>query len=518
MFDIILAGGKVVDGTGAPWFRADVGIRGERIAAVGNLARAEAPRRLDVSDLVVAPGFIDAHVHGDLAVLADPRQPAAIHQGVTTYIIAQDGCGFAPASPATIQYMRDYTAGFSGWFPDLTCDWRNLEEYFERFHQRASVNIAYLVPNGTLRMEAMGLATRAPTQFELDVMARLCRDALEQGAVGLSTGLDYIPSKYADAGEIAHLCKVIAEYDGVYVSHVRAQGGPKYHEALDELAAIGRASGAAVHVSHFSVRADVHLPRIDAFRNEGLDVTFDTYPYLAGMTILAMIVLPDALQEGGVARTLERLSDRKVEGAIEQFLSERAFKPDNIRLAWLGSGRFRSLEGSTLAQAKEESGLAYGSLVRQLLSESNLAASAVVFDRGRTEADLEACMIHPAQMASSDGIFTPGVPHPRGYGAFARFLGRYAREKRTWRLEDAVRHLSYHAARRFRLPQRGLIAAGMIADLVVFDPDEIGDRSNYLSPVELAVGVRHVLVGGTVTLEDGRHTGATAGQVVRAAR
>jgi N-acyl-D-amino-acid deacylase len=233
MFDLIFTGGKIYDGSGGPWFLGDVGIRGDRIAAIGNLSKAEAARRIDITDRILCPGFIDTHVHGDLAVLADPKHPPAIHQGVTTYVIGQDGCGFAPASPATIDYMRNYTAGFTGRFPELSCDWKSLDEYLKRFDDQVSLNVAYLVPNGTVRMEVMGLETRVPTPKEIAAMQKLVRTGMEQGAVGLSTGLDYIPSKYADRDEIAALCEVIADYDGVYVSHVRAGGGPRWHEALD---------------------------------------------------------------------------------------------------------------------------------------------------------------------------------------------------------------------------------------------------------------------------------------------
>lgn len=515
MFDLILAGGQIVDGSGAPWFRADVGVVGDRITAVGNLDKAEARKTLDIPDRVLCPGFIDTHVHGDLALLADPLHPPAIFQGVTTYVIGQDGCGFAPASPPTIEYMRRYTAGFTGRFPDLNCDWRSLDEYFDRFQDKVALNIAFLIPNGTVRMEVMGLETRSPTAAEIEAMQHLVRDAMEKGAVGLSTGLDYIPSKYADRKEIAALAAVIADYDGVYVSHVRAGGGPLWHEALDELASIGQNSGAALHVSHFNVRADEHLPRIDALRHLGLDVTFDTYPYLAGMTILAMIVLPDSVQEGGVDATLQRLHEPKWRAEIGAFIRRRNFTPSNIRLVGIHSARFADLEGMTLAEACATTRMDLDELACELLIDSELAVSAIIFDGRRTEADVIANMTHPAQMSSSDGIFTGKLPHPRGYGSFAKFLGEYVRKRKAWSLETAIHHMTYHPARRYRLPDRGLVAKGKVADLVVFDPETIADRSTYAQPKELAVGVDHVLVSGVLTLEDGKQTGVTAGKALR---
>src|SRR5262245_17263805 len=220
MFDLILAGGHVVDGTGSPWFRADVGVRGDGIAAVGALGHAEARQRLDVTGRVVAPGFVDTHVHADLALLADPQHEAAIRQGVTTYLLGQDGVAMAPASPATLAYMRRYTAGFSGRF-ELPDRWSSVAEYLVCFDRRAAVNVACLVPNGNVRMDVMGLATRPATADELAAMRRIVRQAMEEGAVGLSSGLEYIPSRYAGTEELTELCRELAPFGGVYVTHMR---------------------------------------------------------------------------------------------------------------------------------------------------------------------------------------------------------------------------------------------------------------------------------------------------------
>ena len=515
MFDLVLAGGRVVDGTGCPWFRADVGIAGARIAAVGNLAWAEAGCRLDVRGRVVCPGFVDAHVHGDLALLADPHQEHAIHQGVTTYIIGQDGCGLAPASPATSAYMRQYTAGFTGSYPELVCDWSSVGEYLDRLTGRTSVNAACLVPNGAVRMEIMGLANRLATASELEAMCRLVRESMEQGAVGLSTGLDYIPSLYADTAEITELCRTLVPYDGVYVTHMRAHRGRTIPEAIEEVLAIGRGTGCALHISHFGVKAEEHLPRIDWARQQGLDLSFDTYPYLAGMTLLAMVALPTKVQEGGVEPTLQRLAEPRVREEIRQVCKQPQHSHEAVRLAHIAAERYRELEGLSLASAARRTGLDVGELICELLRESHLAVSVVVQHAGRSEADLIACMKHAAQMGSSDGIFTGRFTHPRGWGAFARFLGEYVREKHAWSLEEAVRHLSYHACRRFRLPDRGLVRPGMVADLVVFDPQRIADRATFDEPRQLAIGVEHVLVGGKLTLQDGRHTGVTNGVGLR---
>jgi N-acyl-D-amino-acid deacylase len=515
MFDLLITGGRVVDGSGLAWFRADVGIRGDRIAAVGPLGNAEARQRLDVAGKVVAPGFIDAHVHGDLMLLADPLHEAAIRQGVTTYVLGQDGVAMAPASPATLDHMRRYTAGFSG-NPDLPLRWSSMAEYLALFDRRSAVNVACLVPNGNVRMEAMGLATRPPTADELRHMGRLVREAMEQGAVGLSSGLDYIPSRYAGTDELAALCREIAPYGGVYVTHMRRYDPQGVLESLDEVFRIGREAGCPVHVSHFNSRADLVLPRIDAARAGGTDVTYDLYCYLAGSSILAMVALPPWVQEGGVEATLARLRDPAVR---ERLRSEHFTTPRGplgpVRLSYVAAPDFRQLEGRALEDAAGETGQSIGDFVCDLLLASGLAVGCVAPHRERGEEDVRALTRHPAMMAGSDGIFTGSCPHPRGCGCFARYLGHHVREAQTWTLEEAVAHLAGHAARRFGLKDRGLLREGMAADIVVFDPDTIADRATYEHGRLLAVGVEDVFVNGELVLHRGERTAALPGRGLR---
>ena len=308
MFDLLITGGRIVDGSGCPWFHGDVGVRGDRIAALGRLSHAEAALRIDAGGCVVAPGFIDAHVHGDLMLLADPHHEPAIRQGVTTYILGQDGVAMAPAASATLAYMRQYTAGFSG-NPELTERWSNVADYLACFDNRCALNVAYLIPNGNVRMEVMGLTDRPSLPAEREAMGRLVRAGMEQGAVGLSSGLDYIPSRYADTDELVALCKHLAPFDGVYVTHMRRYDPEGVLGSMDEVFRIGREAGVPVHISHFNSRAELVLPKIDAGRTDDIDVTFDLYCYLAGSTILGMAVIPPEIQEGGVAATLARLRD-----------------------------------------------------------------------------------------------------------------------------------------------------------------------------------------------------------------
>ena len=308
MFDLILRGGWVIDGSGGPPFRADVALLETMIADVGRLEGAQAPKVVNVEGRYIVPGFIDAHVHGDLMLLADPIHLPALRQGVTTYLIGQDGSSFAPASPATLDYMRRYTAGFNGNPAGLPYDWQTIEEYLACFDRQVAINVAYLIPNGNVRMEVMGLDPRPPRDDELRAMQKLVRDGMNAGAVGLSTGLDYIPSRYADAAEIAALCEPIVAENGVYVTHMRGYG-PLAPVGMREVFEIARKTGVPAHISHYNGRADVLLPLVDEGRALGLDLTYDTYPYLAGSTILGMIALPPWVQEGGVDATVERLHD-----------------------------------------------------------------------------------------------------------------------------------------------------------------------------------------------------------------
>jgi N-acyl-D-amino-acid deacylase len=517
MFDLILRGAWVIDGTGGPPFRADVALLETMIAEVGRLDGALAPRIIDVEGRYVVPGFIDAHVHGDLMLLADPIHTPALRQGVTTYLIGQDGSSFAPASRTTLDYMRRYTAGFNGNPAGLSYDWQTIDEYLACFDRKVAINVAYLIPNGNVRMEVMGLDPRPPRDDELRAMQKLVRDGMNAGAVGVSTGLDYIPSRYADAAEIAALCEAVVEENGVYVTHMRGYG-PLAPIGMREVVDIAQKTGVPAHISHYNGRAEVLLPMIDEARARGLDLTFDTYPYLAGSTILGMIALPPWVQEGGVDATVERLHDAAVRARLRSawFAGEIPYALENVAIGMVANPDWRWAEGQTVASAAEQAGLAPGDFVCEILAASGMAVGIVAFRPGeRTEADVRAILRHPAHMAGSDGIFCGGFPHPRGWGAFARYLGYHTRDLGDYSWPEAVTHLSTHAARRFRLTDRGLIRPGFVADIAVLDPTAVIDKSTYAAGRTLAAGVDHVLVNGTIVLENGEPTGATPGRALR---
>jgi len=516
-FDIIIRGGQVLDGAGAPPYRADIGLLDASVADVGRLGQATADRVVDATGLYVAPGFIDTHVHGDLRLLEDPIHLPALRQGVTTYVLGQDGSAFAPASPQTRDYMRRYTAGFNGRPERVTFDWNSVDEYLARFDRATALNVAYLIPNGNVRMEVMGLEERAATDDELEAMRRIVRAGMEAGAVGLSSGMDYIPSLYADVREIVALCEEIEPLDGVYVSHIRGYG-PKAPEGVAEIAEVARRCGVAVNISHYNGKAETLLPLVDEARASGVDLTYDSYPYMVGSTILGMVALPAWVQAGGIEATLERLEDPQIREKLhdEWFSGALPYPADSIRITMVANPEDRWAEGLNVPQAAERLKCSIGDCICDLLLRSGMAVGIVGARAGdRTEEDIRAILRHPAHMAGSDGIFYGGYPHPRGWGAFARYLGYHTRTLGDYAWGEAIVHLSSHAARRYRLTDRGLLRPGFAADIAVFDPATVTDHATYDAGRTLAEGVRHVFVNGTPVLIDGEPTGATPGRALR---
>jgi len=513
-FDILIVNGRVVDGSGGPWVRGDVGLRGDRIAAIGRLGDAAATTRIDAVGKVVAPGFIDPHPHGDLMLLADPAHEPAIRQGVTTYILGQDGCGFAPASATTQQYMRRYTAGFSG-NPQLSQRWSTVAEYLGQFDRRTALNVTCLVPNGCVRLDTVGLDPRRATADELRAMRRRLREGLEQGAVGLSSGLIYIPSRYADTAELTELCREIAPRGGVYVTHMRGYTPETVGPALEEVFAIGRDAECPVHVSHFNVQANLALPLLDRARAAGVDVTFDLYPYLVGSTTVGATLLPPVVQVGGIDATLTRLKDPNERRKVRDWLTgTRKRLLETVSFTHVPAAEYKRFEGMTVAKAAAAAGRDPVDFVCDLLIACGMEAGCLAPHSWREERDIDILMRHPAMMACSDGIFVGGAPHPRGWSAFARYLGHYVRQG-TWTLEEAVAKMSARAARKFGLKDRGMLREAMAADVIVFDPATVRDRATFGNSRQLADGMEHVIVNGKLVLHAGKRTEARPGRALR---
>ena len=512
MFDLLFRNGLVVDGSGTPGVRADVAVTGDRVTAVGDLAGAAARETLDCTGLVVSPGFVDAHVHGDLPLLTDGGFEAGVRQGVTTLILGQDGVAFAPGTPDVLDFMHDTTAGFNGRVPPGTFTWHDVAGYLRRLDGASAVNAAVLIPNGNVRMTAMGLADRRATPDELTAMRAIVRENMEQGAVGLSSGLDYVPSLYADEDELAALCEEIAPFGGVYVTHMRGYSPTRFDLGMTEALNVGRRAKCAVHISHFNVLAAQGIAAMDAALAEGLDVTFDLYPYLYGSTTLAMLTLPVALFAGGVEATLSRLNDPGAEDTLDAEFAAPRFPLETIRFTNLPHVGWRKFEGWLLTDAASDAGLSPAEFVVRSLVDTRLQAGCIVRHfTERQESDIAALMNHPAMVAGSDGIYCGGNPHPRGTGCFARYVGELVRDG-TWPLETAVRRCAFAPARRHGLKDRGLLAPGMAADVIAFDPLTFAATSTYESGKSLAVGMAHVAVNGQLVLHHGRRTPARPGR------
>ncbi len=510
MFDLLIRNGRIVDGTGNPWYRADVGIRGERIAAIGHLAGAEAGHVIDAQGQVVCPGFVDPHSHSDLYLLAHPHHEPKIRQGVTTEVLGQDGISYAPVSDEGMAYWRDYWRAVDG-RPELDWGWRGVGEFLACFDQRVSPNVAYLVPHGTVRYEVLGLADRPPTKGELAHMEELVAQGMEEGAVGLSTGLTYLPAFYSTTEELVACCRAVARYGGVYVTHLRDYG-EHIAEAIEEALTIGRETGVPVHISHFNGRAEECLPLMDRARAEGLDVTFENYPYLAGCTLLSHF-LPRWAQAGGIPDTVARLRDPAVRERIQRKMAgTHEGQWQNYLICAVGTEANQCYEGLLLPEAAEVAGKGVVDFICDLIVEERLAVTVVQYHVHRTEEDLRAMTRHPAHMVCTDAIFLGSHPHPRGYGTYPRYLGHYVREEGVLTLEECIRKMTSLPAHRFGLWDRGLLSEGCFADLVIFDPDAVQDTATFESPCQYPLGIDTVIVNGQVVLDNGQHTGATPGR------
>jgi N-acyl-D-amino-acid deacylase len=535
-FDLLLSNARIVNGAGNPWFKADIGVTNGRIAQIGRLAAADAAHVIDVEGLFIAPGFIDAHSHTDLVLPFYSGVESTLRQGVTTLITGNCGISLAPVAPATKDLLVKSVSPHLPRGARLEVSWSTFDEYL-RYEATLGLaaNIGHLVGHGTVRTAVIGFEDRAPSVAELARMKRLVAEALEAGALGLSTGLIYPPGLYAGTAELIELARVVARYGGIYASHIRGEG-KTLMEAVKEAIAVGEAGGLPVEISHHKASGRPYwgqtvasLELIAAARRRGVDVTCDQYPYLAGMTSLATL-LPPWAHEGGLDQLVERLRSSEERRRIRQdmeaglpgwenILATNGW--DNIRVSSVRTDENRGLEGHTLAEIADirMQPDAYTALF-DLLVEEDGAATMLLFSM--SEEDVRRVMTHPAHMVGSDswsvapsGIMSGGKPHPRFYGTYPRILGTYVREDGVLTLEDAIRRMTSFPARRFRLRDRGLILKGMWADLVVFNAETIRDRASYADPHRYPDGIEYVVVNGQLVIERGRNTGIRAGKVLR---
>lgn len=529
--DLVIRGARVIDGSGRPSYRADVGLDGGRIAAIrrqGDPALS-AGRTLDAHGLALSPGFIDMHAHSDLALLRDPAHEAKAAQGVTLEVLGQDGLSYAPVDDRTLDAVRRSITGWNGGAPGDTSvdfDWRTVGEYLDRLDRGIAVNATYLVPQGTVRMYAMGWDDRPATAEELTRMKRLVAEGLEQGAVGMSSGLTYTPGMYAGDSELTELCRVVADYDGYYCPHHRSYGAGAL-QAYEEMVSLTRDAGCALHLAHATMNFGVNKGRapdllalLDRALDAGADISLDTYPYTPGCTTL-VAMLPSWASEGGPEAVLVRLQDDETAERIRHHMEEIGadgchgvpIEWDTIEISGVSDPGLASCVGKTIAQSAAQRGEAPWTTARRLLINDRLGST--ILQHVGHEENVRQIMRHRVHTGGSDGILQGYKPHPRAYGTFPHYLGRYARELGILTLEETVAHLTSRPAARLRLPDRGLVREGYRADLVLFDPDTVAAGSTFESPRTLPVGIPHVLIDGRFVIEDGSRTDVLAGRSVR---
>ena len=531
MVDLVLRGGTIVDGTGSPARRGDVVVRAGRVAALlpPGGSREETGTVVDVSGLVVAPGFIDMHAHSDLAVLEDPVHEAKVLQGVTTEVLGQDGLSYAPATPQVLDELRVQLSGWNGEGLSLDMSWTTVAGYLDRVDAGAAVNVAYLVPHGTVRLVVMGNAARQATADELATMQQLVAQGMRDGAVGLSTGLTYTPGSYADDDELVALCEVVAQHGGYYCPHHRNYGSTVV-ESYRECLTVAERAGIPLHLAHCHVnfprnrgRAGEVLAAVEAARGRGIDVTLDSYPYLAGATYLHAL-LPGWAHEGGPGVLLDRLSQpRARERIVHEMEVVGSDGHHGIPVDWstivVSGVRDATLDrhvGRSVAESAAAEGVPPAQLYLDLLVKDRLGSSCMV-EVGNEE-NVRTILGDPQHTVGSDGILVGSRPHPRGWGSFARVLAHYVRHEGVLSLEQAVRHMTSTPARRIGANDRGVVAEGAVADLVCFDPATIRDNATYDDPRRTASGVIHVLVTGEFTVRDGVRTQALPGRSLRRSR
>ena len=524
MFDILIKDARIIDGSGSPAFEGSIGIKGERIAAIGDLFESQARTVIDANGLAVSPGFIDIHAHSEFTLLADPRGEGKVMQGVTTEVSGNCGLSAGPL-------YGDYFERRKGDLKELGLElsWHDLDEYFDLVETvGTSLNFASLIGHGNLRGSVVGYGNRKPTKEEMEKMKSLLRDSMKAGGFGLSSGLIYPPGVYSETEELVELAKVVKEFGGIYASHMRSEGD-KLLEAISEAIRIGEESGIPVQISHLKTGGERNWHKlegafelIEAARERGIDVTADRYPYAASSTDLDAI-LPSWAYEGGVEAELKRLSDPETREKLKKEILTQHPKDDyweTVMVAAVDTEKNRGFEGKTMAEVAREMKKEPCDALFDLLLEEKLRVSAIYFSM--SEENLRRILQRPYVMVGSDssarainGPTRLGKPHPRTFGSFPRVLSKFVREEKVLTLEDAVRKITSLPAQRLGLKDRGVIKNGAFADLVIFNPDRVHDTASYTEPYAYPMGIRHVIVNGTFVVRDGAHTGAIPGKVLR---
>lgn len=522
----------VIDGTGQPGIKADVGLKGDRIARVGQVGKEESAREISAAGAVVAPGFIDTHSHSDLMALVEPELLPKLMQGITTELLGQDGIGAAPLDARYTAQWRQYLSGLSG-DPPISWNWRSLGQYAERLATTPTgPNLALLLPQGNVRMVVIGLDNVPADSTQIKTMEEQVRKAMEEGALGISLGMIYMPCTFSRRDELIRLFRTSGRMGGFFVVHIRS-GGDRLLESIAEVVSMAREAEIPLHISHFKAagkrnwhKMEPALAAVEKAHREDLDITFDIYPYTAGSTMFLAILPPWAL-EGGVAKTLQRLRDSSLRAQIrEQFRNPPPSDPEgpswenyvnyvgweNIKISSVEGEKNQSWVGKSVAEIAGRQGKDSAEMAFDMLLEEEGRVGMILFSM--EEEKMIMGLRHPLATICTDGLLG-GRPHPRVYGTFPRVLGKYVRERKDLSLEEAVRKMTSLPARRLGLKDCGVVAEGKSADLVVFEPESVIDRATYENPRQYPLGIRHVIVNGVLSVENGKFTGQLGGRVIK---
>lgn len=532
----MIKNGKVIDGTGNPWYWGDVAVEDDEIVAIGRLNDVKAERIIDAKRLIVAPGFIDAHSHSDSRTIVYREMESTVMQGITTVVSGQCGSTIAPIDPAT---REEYEKKLNSGFPQgikLKVTWTNFDEYLKEEEKGGlGANVAHLVGHGAIRTAGMGQDARAPTTKELQKMKELTKEAMKAGAYGLSSGLIYPPGIFAKTKELIEVAKIAAEYGGIYDTHLRGEGRSLL-KSVREAITIGEKAQIPVQISHHKAackavwgKSRTTLKLIENARAKGIDVTVDQYPYKAGATGLINLIPPWA-HDGGREKLLERLTDAKqrermrkdiVEGILgwENFAGELGW--ENVMVSSIKSDKNKKYEGkmmNVIAEEMKEKD-AFDALWKLLLEEEGTPGM-IIFCMD--EGDIKRIMASPYQMVGTDsssvsitGPFSSGKPHPRHFGTYPRVLGKYVREEEVIRFEEAIRKMTSFPAQRFGILDRGILRPGMYADIVIIDPNIVIDKATFENPHQYPEGIPYVIVNGKVTVDNGKYKRVLAGKTLR---
>lgn len=495
MHDLIIRNGIVIDGSGKPGFRADVGISDDRITDVGNLASAEARREVDAAGKVVAPGFIDVHNHSDGWLLRRSNFAPKTLQGFTTEVIMADGIGYAPVNEHTAREWFFYLRALDGLRLQDYSGWETFEEFLETIDGHTAQNAASHLPYANLRSLTCGFRRIAVDDFQMREIQRQIEIGMEAGAVGVSTGIDYIVQCFATTDEFCEALSAMAPYDGLYVTHVRYK--KSLLPALEEAAEIGRRAGVRVHISHLKGQSPDEVEQVLEFLDRtrrDVDITFDIYPYQPGSTMLSYLVPYDVWEDGPLAAA-SRLQQPEIRARFAAGLEAYRLPLDRIRVVWVSGKENSIIQGQTLAEFIDESGKSPADALIDLLIEERFTPL-LVFDEGEDRL-VHPFLQHDLFMLGTDGIYCEDGPvHPRVTGSVGRILGPYVRDEKLFSLETAVQRMTSVSAERFRLADRGAISAGKFADITVFDPETVTDRATYDDPHQTTVGITDVIVNG----------------------